>query len=1097
MTTSIILSKISTPFSTKNSTLFSYGFTNTNVPTKIYFTFYNFLLLFHIFCIVRGVVMRKYSYITGLLLLVLTLLLFKHNASAYFFAGSYSYDEKNQAENYNKVAPLDLNPQKETFRITHSNNILKDTVINGDLILSENIGEEQVILDNVTVSGRTVIKGDLSIFIRNNSSLNTVLASKITSTLKTDKTSSIAGLEIDEGIVYISGKVSKIKTFGKSTVTGDSLVCNEIFIYGRESKFSPGNKSIIDKIVLESLAEKGFININDNSKVSEILVKSQNVRIDVEDGRIETLNSTGDATRLELNILKEALVSQIFVFGKESKVYGEGELIFAAISGSNSLINTVGTRTVVLPGTTGVYAGGQAIYEGTSLITRKSNTFKSDTPLGTSGSQNTPKSIYCSAKVKEDFLELTMNELPLAEFRITGPNSYLWSGSAGSEGQKGTNGVQDYFQGRYMINIPKMSLNNYYYLTVSKSGYASYTTAIKPEDPRDKSNNVSVEQKSSTEDGNIPDLIVDNTARIIYLSTEISVESLKNALIKYPGAKWKVALSGDALVIEKYWHFERLIEQTGNIYSGNVLIVMAEDETTINKYRIYITSNDNSISAKEIGEPGHIPGLSTDNINGEIRGVPANTSVPKLKEALKKHSKAVWKLVSEDVSSSVIDNNDFKRVEETLEKASSHDVLIVAAENGCLKKYEIMLPITSSLDVTLKSPGEPGYESQMTMDQSEIKVNKEISIVDFKNAVKKPPAALWKIVYSGDALVINDLYTFNAAREISGSNINNGNILVLISPDGLNIKKYKITVFSDNAHVTAKSAGQEGYLAEISVDENLQVINGVVSGLSSERLKAALNKHTNASWKLLDKNSGESVVTAEDFIYAEERIVTISEACVLIILAENGTLKKYQVDVSARINNTEVTVKYPSDPGYIPGISKEGDVIYIPRSLSVDQLKNALEKPNTAQWKIVLSGDATVITSRFIFDLVDDIPNNVSNGNVLILITDDDTIFKYKILITYTLFYNLSENYRESEKNTDLEVSDDENEDLEVIEVIIEDSDWEINEDNQLQAIEINETKASDSLNSEAFLLLIHLTRTIYPANKTPRQFIKFPGLVF
>lgn len=97
------------------------------------------------------------------------------------------------------------------------NAVIKDTKINGDLIVGDGVGNQELTLDNVVVTGRVVVRGGgaNSIIITGNSSIQRIILTKVDGkvAIKVEGAASVETIFVPDGSsdVIITGAVGKIE----------------------------------------------------------------------------------------------------------------------------------------------------------------------------------------------------------------------------------------------------------------------------------------------------------------------------------------------------------------------------------------------------------------------------------------------------------------------------------------------------------------------------------------------------------------------------------------------------------------------------------------------------------------------------------------------------------------------------------------------------------------------------------------------------------------------------------------------------------------------------------------------------------------------
>ena len=207
---------------------------------------------------------------------------------------------------------------------------LKDVVVKGDLILGDGIGEGTVTLHNVTVTGRTLIRGGgaHSIRITGTSSLQNITIARVNGELRVFAQD---GTEIGEVLVDGKDDVTLEGDFGSVTLASD------------------------DVTVMAVNAQLGSASITGNH--SRIIVGSGS--------KITTL--TVDAANAALEI--SGTVANIIVNGEGAAISGEGRVETVTANANNVVVTTADTLVTAAAGVSGVIAGTRQVSGGSTVNT--------------------------------------------------------------------------------------------------------------------------------------------------------------------------------------------------------------------------------------------------------------------------------------------------------------------------------------------------------------------------------------------------------------------------------------------------------------------------------------------------------------------------------------------------------------------------------------------------------------------------------------------------------------------------------------------------------------------------------------------------------
>lgn len=182
---------------------------------------------------------------------------------------------------------------------------LRNTIIKGDLYLAAGIGEGEVLLDNVTVEGRTIVNGggeNSVIFI--NSIIN---------------------------IMIIDKNSGKVRVLTKDDTEISSVVVKSAAILEEENKAKGFGEIEIDTIdTNESIDLKGEFN--------KVIIRTK-VNLEIfEDTKIEELETDDQADGSSINMREKSVVVNI-VINVATKITGTGDITFAYINSDGSSID--------------------------------------------------------------------------------------------------------------------------------------------------------------------------------------------------------------------------------------------------------------------------------------------------------------------------------------------------------------------------------------------------------------------------------------------------------------------------------------------------------------------------------------------------------------------------------------------------------------------------------------------------------------------------------------------------------------------------------------------------------------------------------------
>lgn len=244
-----------------------------------------------------------------------------------------------------------------TYTIVNDGNVminvpnitLKDLTVNGDLIIGDGVGDGDVTLENVTVTGRTVIRGggENSIRIIGNSNIKNIIIARVNGVVRVYGEE---GTDVGEVIVNGSDDVIVEGNVGAVTVVASDIVVS-------------ANNATIKNINI-SASNSGLI-VSKDSNVDTIILDAEKLNVEVL-GEVKNINTTEKAEKTSINVAKGGKVEEVQVNAKETTINGKGSVKSVEVKADNVEVNTPDTKVIAAKGTTGVTANGKNVPGGTS-----------------------------------------------------------------------------------------------------------------------------------------------------------------------------------------------------------------------------------------------------------------------------------------------------------------------------------------------------------------------------------------------------------------------------------------------------------------------------------------------------------------------------------------------------------------------------------------------------------------------------------------------------------------------------------------------------------------------------------------------------------
>ena len=231
-----------------------------------------------------------------------------------------------------------------------ANVILKNLTVNGDLIIGDGVGDGDITLENVIVTGRTVIRGggENSIRIIGNSNIQNIVIARVDGVVRVFAED---GTEVGEVIVDGNDNVIVEGSIGTVTVVAADIVVS-------------ANNSTIENINISG--PNSEVIVSEGSKVDNITVDANQANVEVL-GEVRNINTTTCAEQAVINVSERGRVEQVEVNGQGTKIDGEGKVQRVEAKANDVEINTPDTKVTAGEGIIGVIADGKEVEPGTTL----------------------------------------------------------------------------------------------------------------------------------------------------------------------------------------------------------------------------------------------------------------------------------------------------------------------------------------------------------------------------------------------------------------------------------------------------------------------------------------------------------------------------------------------------------------------------------------------------------------------------------------------------------------------------------------------------------------------------------------------------------
>lgn len=303
--------------------------------------------------------------------------------------------------------------------------VIKDTVVNGDLIIGDGVGNGEVTLENVTVSGRTIVRGGgpNSIIARGLTRLANVLLARRNGPvrLRVEGEAQVGAVVADESSqdVAVTGKVDSLTVNSEDTnVSLAGAEVGTLTVAGAGTTLTSDASTNIGTLAVEAEnsklelagtintitnnAENSSITIADGATVTQIVTNSPSTVI-VISGTVTTIIVNSAATATQITVTSSGNVTTIEANGAGTTVSGEGKVDTVLANADNVKVDTEGTKVTAAEGVEGVTAGGATVPAGSTVTTQGDSGSSNTTRPGGGGSSSSSSSTSSSYDVKTDY----------------------------------------------------------------------------------------------------------------------------------------------------------------------------------------------------------------------------------------------------------------------------------------------------------------------------------------------------------------------------------------------------------------------------------------------------------------------------------------------------------------------------------------------------------------------------------------------------------------------------------------------------------------------------------------------------------------------
>jgi len=144
---------------------------------------------------------------------------------------------------------------------------LKDLTVKGDLILGDGVGDGDVVLDNVEVSGRLIVRGggENSIVIRGESKISTVIVAKVDGAVRVfaEDGAEVEAVHIDDGDdrVILEGTIGTVIIQAALPVELTDARVQNVVVEAQQAELTIGSGSTVENVVIDNTAAAAVLQV--------------------------------------------------------------------------------------------------------------------------------------------------------------------------------------------------------------------------------------------------------------------------------------------------------------------------------------------------------------------------------------------------------------------------------------------------------------------------------------------------------------------------------------------------------------------------------------------------------------------------------------------------------------------------------------------------------------------------------------------------------------------------------------------------------------------------------------------------------------------
>lgn len=281
-------------------------------------------------------------------------------------------------------ADSQLNVNANGNAVLNKAGTLEGATISGDLIIGDGAAEGDVVLKDVTVSGRLLVRGGgtSTVTLEGNTTVGSVVVNKPTGAVRvennTEKTVNVNAVSDNVVLTGDFNEVNANAAQGTVTLTGATVAAMNVA--GTSAKVVVSEKSTVETMNVQGSASGTAVSVQSGTTVKTMNTAASKAVVTV-NGTVGTMSVSGSDTTVKAE--EGAKIEKITTSAANTTVSGKGSVTnFEAAQGASGAdITTSGTK-VVNNGTGNVTTGNDKVISSGSTGTSESDNTGTTTPGG-------------------------------------------------------------------------------------------------------------------------------------------------------------------------------------------------------------------------------------------------------------------------------------------------------------------------------------------------------------------------------------------------------------------------------------------------------------------------------------------------------------------------------------------------------------------------------------------------------------------------------------------------------------------------------------------------------------------------------------------